>query len=45
LISTTVAYLYPHGSSRDGVNLQRGSPRILFGLHVDLVPQAAVDQA
>jgi hypothetical protein len=40
-----LAYLHPHGSGLDGVNLQRGSPRILFGLDVDLVPQAPVDRA
>jgi hypothetical protein len=40
-----LADLYPHSSSLDGVDLQRGYPPMLFGLHVDLVPQPAVDQA
>ena len=35
-----LAYLYLHGSSLNGVNFQRGSPRILFGLYVDLVSRA-----
>jgi hypothetical protein len=39
-----LADFYPHGSSLDGVNLQRGFPRILFGVEVDLFPQATVDQ-
>ena len=34
-----LADLYPYRSSLDGVDLQRGSPSILFGLDVDLIPQ------
>jgi hypothetical protein len=37
--------LYPHDSSLNGGDLQRGSPRILFSLDVDLVRQSAANQA
>lgn len=40
-----LADLYPYRSCLDGVDLQRGSPRTLFSLNVDLVPQPAAGRA